>query len=68
MRIIRLGNIDMQFCCPNCKTIFEINAKELKEENDHWKIQCPLCLEEIEFMPDDPIRNLLMRRKELEQQ
>ena len=68
MRIIKLGNIDLQFCCPNCKTIFEISTKELMEENDHWKTQCPLCLEEIKVMPDNSIRNFLMRRKELEQQ
>lgn len=65
MKIIKLGNVDLQFCCPNCKTIFEISTNELKEENDHWKTQCPLCDEEIKLTPDDSIRKFLTRRKEL---
>lgn len=68
MKIIELGNIDIQICCPNCKTIFEISTKELREENDHWKTQCPVCFEEMKIMPDNSIRNFLIRKKELEKQ
>lgn len=68
MRIVQLGNIDLQFCCPNCRTIFEISTKELKEENGQWKTQCPLCDKEIKITSDNSIRDFLIRRKELEQQ
>ena len=66
MRIIKLGNIDLRFSCPKCKTIFEVGTIELEEEDDHWKTQCPLCYEEIKIMPDNSIRDFLIRRKELE--
>lgn len=67
MKIIRLGNMDLQFCCPYCRTIFEISTQELKEEKDNWKTKCPLCDEEIKFTPEDSVRKFLTRRKELEQ-
>ena len=66
MKIIQLGNIDLQFCCPNCRTIFEISTRELKEEKGNWKTQCPLCDEEIIIMQGDSISKFLLRRKELE--
>lgn len=52
MKIIKIGDVDFKFICPNCKTEFEIETKELLSCNGHYFINCPLC-NKILYMKDN---------------
>lgn len=68
MRIIQLGNIDFQFCCTNCHTIFEVNTKELIHDGVRsWHTVCPLCGETIRI-GEGSCTEFLSKRAELEKE
>ena len=65
MKIIELGNIDVQFICPKCHTIFEVSTKELERTGPrNWSIGCPLCRELI-TIGDGGTIDFLIKREEL---
>ena len=70
MRIIQLGSIDVTFRCQHCKTIWEVNTREINFEKDsfYWYVECPLCQERIKFNDGNDIIKFLERRKQLQEE
>ena len=64
MKILELGNIDVQFICPNCRTFFEVSTKELEQTGaSSWSIAFPLCGELITIGNGKTIDFLIKREK-----
>jgi len=68
MRIIQLGNLDVTFCCPNCRTTFEVSTNELKFKDGEWFINCPLCDEKMVLRSDTFVKEFLERRERLKKE
>lgn len=69
MRIIKLGNIDAQFCCRNCHTIWEINTEEIKkDEKGNYFTVCPLCDMEIIMSGDYEFVKFLHKRQKFQKE
>ena len=72
MKIIKIGDVDFKFICPNCKTEFEIESKELKKEEsgygyyNGYYIECPLCYRVITLGNETEVVRYAKRREELE--
>ena len=66
MKIIRLGNINVTFCCEHCHTIWEINTQEFnKDKNGNYFTICPLCDTEIIIKNDNELVEFLNKRIKL---
>lgn len=66
MKIIRLGNINVQFCCTSCHTIWEINTDEIrKDEEGNYFTVCPLCDTKITMNSDDELVEFLNKKTKL---
>ena len=66
MKIIELGNIDIQFACPDCSTIFEVYTRELERLDARtWAIACPLCGKVIK-VGNGEVVDFLIKREKLE--
>lgn len=71
MKIIKLGYFNIQFCCSECHTIFEVSTEELLAEKDEHKqtvyyVNCPVCgnFIKVGFGKDSAINKLLKFKSE----
>lgn len=70
MKIIKLGDFNFRFICPDCRTKFEIESKELQKDEDGYYtgyyIDCPLCKHIIAIDDENEIVKFAKKRKEAE--
>ena len=67
MKIIKLGDFSFRFICPDYRTEFEIESKELKkDESSCYYIECPLCNRMLIMHNENEIVKYCKKRKELE--
>lgn len=74
MKIIKIGDINFRFICPECGTEFEIESEELKkdessscykDDSSGYYIKCPLCDRILMLYNDNKVVEYYKRRKEL---